>query len=76
MLLASADESVKECDESLEGQRASFPQVYGETGVSHVFDEDRVSSCSCLQMVPLFFVMVLEVPRRIVSLLCPLRGMR
>ena len=36
VLLVSADESEREWDESLDGQRASFPQVYGETEVSQI----------------------------------------
>ena len=46
VLLASADESVRECNENLDGQRANFPQVYSETEVSQMFNEDRVSSSS------------------------------
>ena len=48
VLLANVDEVTSVCEEELEGQRASFPQDYGETGVSHVFYEDSVSSCSCI----------------------------
>ena len=45
----SVDELEKEWQERLDeyvGQRANFPQVYGETEVSQVVDEDRVSSSS------------------------------
>ena len=33
----------------LEGQRASFPQVHGETEISPMLYEDRVSSGSCVE---------------------------
>ena len=44
VLLASADESERECNENVDGQRASFPQVYCEMECSQVFYEDGVSS--------------------------------
>ena len=40
----SVEEMGSVCDGSLEVQRASFPLVYGETGCSQWFYEDRVSS--------------------------------
>ena len=39
----------KEWKESLDGQRANFPQVYGETEVSQMSYEDRVSSGGCVE---------------------------
>ena len=45
----SVDEVVRGCVEKLDGQRASFPQVYSETEVSQVVYEDRASSCSCME---------------------------
>ena len=40
---------MRECNENLDGQRANVPQVYVETEVSQVVNEDRVSSCSCME---------------------------
>ena len=40
----SVDEGMSVCVESLEGQRADFPQVYCEMECSQWFYEDRVSS--------------------------------
>ena len=65
MSIASVNENERECDERLGGQRADFPQVYGETEFSQVLYEDRVSSRSCVEdevssNSPLIFVVFLD----------------
>ena len=71
-LLASADEVVRECEERLGGQRANFPRVYGETEVSQVFYENRVSSRGCVgdmvsQNGPLVFCGLPDKARRCIK---------
>ena len=51
-VVISVDELEKEWEKRLGeyvGRRASFPQVYGETKVSQMFYEDRVSSSGCVE---------------------------
>ncbi len=45
----SVDEMGSVCDERLDRKRANFPQVYGETDVSQMLYEDRVSSSGSVE---------------------------
>ena len=57
-VVSSVDELEKEWQERLDeyvGQRANFPQICGETEVSQMFNEDRVSSSSCMEDTSFIF---------------------
>ena len=80
-VLASAEKIERKCYERLDGQRADFPRVYGETDFSQTFYEDRVSSRSYAEdkvssNSPLIFCKPGKARKWYSELLCPLHGVK